>query len=188
MLNHRQQAFIYHYLSCWQGAEAARRAGYSERRAKQTASELLKDPGVAAAVEAELGNRRATAAENLERLTAQARGDMADIAAELGYPKLREARDAGRLDTRTIRKLRFHPPRGPNERPALASIEVYSSQDATTTLLKISGDLEDRIRIVYERSVDEFFTAIISEFRGEGDETTLDRIERVIAVHQARNG
>ena len=95
MLNHRQQAFIYHYLSCWQGAEAARRAGYSERRAKQTAFELLKDPEVAAAVEAELENRRATAAENLERLTAQARGDMADIAAELGYPKLREARDAG---------------------------------------------------------------------------------------------
>ena len=187
MLNHRQQAFVYHYLSCGQGAEAARRAGDSKRRAKQTAFELLKDPEVAVAIEAEFENRRATAAENLERLTAQARGDMADIAAELGYPELRVARDAGRLDTRTIRKLRFHPPRGPDERPALASIEVYSSQDATTTLLKIPGDLEDRIRIVYERSVEEFFNDLISEFGEEGDEAILDRIKRVMAVHQARN-
>lgn len=48
----RKEAFVQAYLECGNGAEAARRAGYSERAAKKVASELLRhDPLVIQAVE-----------------------------------------------------------------------------------------------------------------------------------------
>ncbi len=48
----KKEAFVQAYLECGNGAEAARRAGYSVRAAKKVASELLRhDPLVADAVE-----------------------------------------------------------------------------------------------------------------------------------------
>ncbi len=47
----RKRAFCDGIAAGLTGAEAARRAGYSERRAKQTASRLLKLPEVCAAIE-----------------------------------------------------------------------------------------------------------------------------------------
>ncbi len=41
MLTRRQKAFVDHYLTCRNGAEAARRAGYAEPSARITASKLL---------------------------------------------------------------------------------------------------------------------------------------------------
>ena len=101
----RQRAFVAAYLTTWNAAESARRAGYAPASARQTRRRLLQTPTVAEAIKAELQGRNMTAAEALEGLAAQARGDMADFAAELGYPQLREARDAGRLDTRLIHKF-----------------------------------------------------------------------------------
>ncbi|WP_343711896.1 terminase small subunit [Inquilinus sp.] len=51
-LTPKERRFIDEYLVDLNGAQAAIRAGYSERRAKQTASELLDKPEVAAAIEA----------------------------------------------------------------------------------------------------------------------------------------
>ena len=47
----RKRAFCDGIAAGLSGAEAARRAGYSERRAKQTASRLLKLPEVQAGIE-----------------------------------------------------------------------------------------------------------------------------------------
>lgn len=46
-LNAREARFAQEYATGASGAEAARRAGYSETRAKQTAAELVKRPEVA---------------------------------------------------------------------------------------------------------------------------------------------
>ena len=51
-LSASEQRFVQEYLIDLDGAAAARRAGYSERRAKQTAHELLRRPKVAAAIKA----------------------------------------------------------------------------------------------------------------------------------------
>lgn len=104
-LNYRQRAFVAHYLTTLNAAEAARRAGYSERRAKQTGSELLADSEVRAAIDAEFEESIPSAAESLAHIGTRARSDMAYVSAELGHGELRKAREAG-LDTRVIHKRR----------------------------------------------------------------------------------
>ena len=50
MLTTRQAAFVDHYVVCRNGAEAARRAGYSEKTARQIATENLSKPDLQAAL------------------------------------------------------------------------------------------------------------------------------------------
>jgi len=60
MLTARQKAFVDHFVTCRNGAEAARRAGYSEKTARQIATETLSKPYIQAALaekEAELKRR-----------------------------------------------------------------------------------------------------------------------------------
>jgi phage terminase small subunit len=45
-MNPRQRAFAEHYAACGNASEAARLAGYSERRARQTGERLLNDSDI----------------------------------------------------------------------------------------------------------------------------------------------
>lgn len=47
-MNDRQKAFADYYIECGNGAEAARRAGYSEKTADRIANENLRKPEIAA--------------------------------------------------------------------------------------------------------------------------------------------
>lgn len=58
-LTRKQGRFVHEYLVDLCAADAARRAGYSERTAKQIAHELLKRPPVRAAIDKELAARKA---------------------------------------------------------------------------------------------------------------------------------
>ena len=49
-LTDRQEGFVVEYLACANGAEAARRAGYSERTARQMANENLSKPDIKSAI------------------------------------------------------------------------------------------------------------------------------------------
>jgi phage terminase small subunit len=49
-LTDRQERFVVEYLACANGAEAARRAGYSEHTARQMANENLSKPDIKAAI------------------------------------------------------------------------------------------------------------------------------------------
>ena len=49
-LTDRQERFVVEYLACANGAEAARRAGYSEHTARQMAAENLSKPYIKAAI------------------------------------------------------------------------------------------------------------------------------------------
>lgn len=56
-LTPKQRSYVDHYVICRNGAEAARRAGYSEKTARQIATENLSKPVILAAIaekEAEL--------------------------------------------------------------------------------------------------------------------------------------
>jgi len=55
-INHRQQVFVDEYLKCFNGTEAARRAGYSAKSARQTASDLLKEPRISFAIDEKMKN------------------------------------------------------------------------------------------------------------------------------------
>ena len=78
-LTEKQKRFIDAYIETANGAEAARRAGYSEKTARDIATENLAKPNIQKEIEKrtkELETKRiASAQEVLEGITAIARGD-----------------------------------------------------------------------------------------------------------------
>lgn len=75
-LSRQQTIFVSEYLTCWNAAEAARRAGYSTRTAKAIGLNLLKHPVIAAAIAERIADRAMSADEALALLTEQARADI----------------------------------------------------------------------------------------------------------------
>lgn len=78
-LTARQRAFVAAYLDCLNATEAARRAKYSKKTARQIATENLSKPAIAEAIAAGLALQAMSSEEILARLSAQARGSMADF-------------------------------------------------------------------------------------------------------------
>ena len=81
-MNERQKRFVDFYIQTGNASEAARRAGYSERIANRIGAENLSKPVIRTAIDErlkELENHRvADTQENLERLTAIARGEVTE--------------------------------------------------------------------------------------------------------------
>lgn len=78
-LNDKQKLFVANYLRCWNGAKAARDAGYSARSAREQAYDLLTNPLIRAEIEAHLKQAVMSADEVLARLSAQASANVADL-------------------------------------------------------------------------------------------------------------
>lgn len=69
----RRRKFVEEYVRTWNGAEAARRAGYSTNRAGATASRLLAQEEIKAAIQERIAAVAMSADEVLIRLAEQAR-------------------------------------------------------------------------------------------------------------------
>ena len=74
----RRRKFVEEYLRCWNGAEAARRAGYSSKRDKNTAYSLLACEEIKAAIQERIAETAMSADEVLLRLAEQARSIQAE--------------------------------------------------------------------------------------------------------------
>ena len=78
-LTDRQERFVIEFLATANGAEAARRAGYSEHTAKEIASENLTKPNVKAAIDQKRNQLMSDSEDKVgwlvERLTAEATSD-----------------------------------------------------------------------------------------------------------------
>lgn len=97
-LTAKQQAFVEHYLQCWNASRAARLAGYSEKTAYSQGARLLKNVEVQAAIQARLDELKMSADEVLLRLADQARATMDDfIDPERGEVDLARAAARGKL-------------------------------------------------------------------------------------------
>ena len=64
-MNNKQTVFVEEYLKCWNAAEAARRAGYSENTARQMGYENLTKPDIKAAIQERLAEVHMSADEAL---------------------------------------------------------------------------------------------------------------------------
>jgi len=73
-LSNRRRVFIEEYLNCWIGSEAARRAGYANTTVAGT--RLLANDSIKKEIAARVADKAMTANEVLQRLGAQARGDI----------------------------------------------------------------------------------------------------------------
>src|SRR3982751_5396101 len=78
-LTAKHKAFVSHYLTCWIGAEAARRTDPTYKRPDQVAYEYLRIPEIQAEIQRRLAELKMGADETLTRLSDHARGSLADF-------------------------------------------------------------------------------------------------------------
>lgn len=138
-LSKRQTIFINEYLKCWNAAEAARRAGYSEKSARVIGSENLTKPDIANAIKQRIEEQAITGDEVLARLAKQARGSMSEFVRVLDGANIpmidwKRAEQNGMLDL--VKEIKI-------EQDSI-SFKLYDAQSALVTLGKALGVLTDR--------------------------------------------
>lgn len=138
-LTTKRRVFIEEYLQCWNGAEAARRAGYAHPR--QEASRLLSNDDILARVTARIDELTMTADEALIRLADQARASIEDFIEFDSYGSrvwrvdLQGAQESGKLHV--LKKLSYDAEGHPR-------LELHDSQRALELILKIHGAFKER--------------------------------------------
>lgn len=154
-LTKKQQVFIDEYLKCFNGAEAARRAGYSEHTARKIASELLKNVDISGQIQARMAEVHMSADEALKLTSDIARGDVAslmEITSVGGSLDLRKAQELGltklikKFKQRTTTRLSKTDDEEDTETHDI-EIELYDAQAAQRDILKINGKFVDRTDI-----------------------------------------
>lgn len=151
-LSPKQQAFIEHYLTTWNGAEAARRAGYKTKPNVQGAR-MLANASIQAAIQDRLATLKMDADEVLVRITDHARGTMADFFTIGEEEIMIERRQRGDIiETETVRRkvarLDLEKAANANKLHLIKSysltdkgqrIELYDAQVALRDQMKILG-------------------------------------------------
>lgn len=145
----QREAFVNHYLVCWSAAEAARRAGYSAKSARQQASRLLDTPEIAAAIRERLAELHMSADEVLARLTRHARGSMKDFlrVKDDGQPvvDLRGAEKEQQLDL--IKKIKIMRRSAGETTETSVEFELHDAQAALMALGKHHRLFSDRLEV-----------------------------------------
>lgn len=103
----KQQRFIDEYLKCFNGSEAARRAGYSPKACRSTASTLLTYPNISKQIRERMDEIHMSADEALSILAQQARGDIGEFMDinSMGFSlDMRAAQEKG--ITRLVKKIK----------------------------------------------------------------------------------
>jgi hypothetical protein len=131
-LSTKQQAFVECYLATWNAAEAARRAGYSEKTARSIGAETLTKPDIQAAISARLAELKLTADEVLVRVGEQARGSIAPFLRRNAAGEFFGFNLSDEQPLHLIRKLTVKTRRNrrADEEETTTSLELYSAQDA----------------------------------------------------------
>ena len=112
-LTAKRRVLIEHYLQCWNGAEAARRAGYTHSGANRMASRILNLPEAQALIKERIEALSMSADEAIVRLSEQARADYATYLRADGSVDLERLLADGK--GRLIKSLRPRP-RGADRR------------------------------------------------------------------------
>lgn len=134
-LSPKEETFLEEYLRSWNGAAAARKAGYPSESARQVAHELLTKPYILAAKEGRLKELRMSTDEWFARVTEQARGDLGDFLRDDGTIDLSAAREQTRLLSEYQEETSTRP--NPDGEPTITvkkKIKLYSAQRALQML------------------------------------------------------
>lgn len=130
-LTDKQAVFVAEYVTCWNATEAARRAGYSEKTARQIGAQNLSKLNIRQAIKAHLEAHAMSAAEATYRLSEMARGTMADFVDPLTDTiNLAKAERAGKLGL--IKSFS----RTDTEHGGSTRIELYDAQAALVQIIK----------------------------------------------------
>jgi hypothetical protein len=110
-LTNKRRVFVEEYLRCWNGSEAARRAGYAHPGSQ--ANYLLKNIEIQKIIAKRLKEKAMCSDEVLARLGEQARVSVADFLDERGNLDLEAVKKMGHLiksitDTRYGKRIELH--------------------------------------------------------------------------------
>ncbi|MVM34409.1 hypothetical protein GO755_30535 [Spirosoma sp. HMF4905] len=162
-MNASQKKFVAAYCNHLNGAQAARDAGYSKRRAKQTASELLANKEVKDAIEAVLDNQAMPPAEAVRRLTDMGRATIAHfirispVVTEVPSKKEESEEDDDDQETETtpLSSMRavldltteeaqeyYHLIKKVKEGRYGLEVELHDAKDAIVKLLEVQGKIK----------------------------------------------
>jgi hypothetical protein len=163
-----QRVFVEEYLRCWNAAEAARLAGYSEKDAKSRGYKLLKRAEVQAVIRERLQEKAMGSDEVLARLAEQARGSVGDYLVVEGE----EGKEQVRFDlVRLVKEGKGHLLRTVTVNKV--RIEFYNAQAALELLAKHQG-------LFREQKAQEESSGTIS--LAEWEEMVEERMARVSAL------
>jgi len=140
-LTNKQKLFIESYLECWNGTQAARKAGYGgdSNALAAAASRLLKNVKVRHYIQARLSAKAMTADEILVRLSEQARSDISDYINDFGYVDFERLKADGKAHL--IKKYEIVQGVGGKQK---MKCEVYDAQAAMDKLAKAHGLYTDK--------------------------------------------
>ena len=142
-LTPKEDLFLEKYLRHWNGARAAREAGYPSESAKQTAHELLTKPYFIAAKAERLKELHMETDEWYARVTAHARGDIGDLIEDDGSVNLKKAREDNNLRLVSEYQVETSHRRDEEGEPVPVTkikLKLYSAQKA----LDMLGKREDK--------------------------------------------
>jgi len=151
-LTNKQQAFIEHYLQCWNATEAARQAGYrgNDNTLASVGSENLRKPNIRRHIQDRLNAAAMTADEVLARLSEQARSDISEYINDFGYLDFDRLKADGKAHL--IKKYDITNVGGKLK----IKFEVYDAQAALVHLGKAHALFTDKVAIAdWRREVQE---------------------------------
>lgn len=126
----KQQAFINEYLKCFNATEAAKRAGYSEKSARQMGSENLSKPYIAEEISLRVAEMTMKADEALLRLSRMARASFADLAENKGglpFIDWRKAFETGAIDM--VKEITY-------KNDGSMTVKLHDAQSALVSVIK----------------------------------------------------
>lgn len=149
----KQRVFVEEYLQCWNAAEAARRAGYSERTARTQGSKLLTKVDIQEEISKRIAEKAMSADEVLLRLGDMARGDIGEFMdiSSIGFNvSLETAKELGL--THLIKKVKqrttiTQKKDGDEEENHWIELELHDSQAALVHLGRVHKLFTDKIDI-----------------------------------------
>ena len=140
-LTPRQAQFVEAYLQCWNGAEAARRAGYTKKNARHAAQDVLTSPHVRAVVTRELGSVGITREAILERLAAIFFGaNVGDFEDFVTGKKTLKQLEASGVDLRALKSFSV----SMSKQGLTRRVELHDGLTAAGQMERILGLIVDR--------------------------------------------
>ena len=151
-LTNKQRLFVDYYLQSFNASDAARKAGYSERTARQIGSHLLTDVDIQAEIQARLHEVHMSADEALKLTADIARSDIAQLmdVSSMGFNlDMSKAKELGLtgLIKKVKQKVTTHIAKSESDEDREVielEVELYDKQAAIRDILKVHGKFVDR--------------------------------------------
>lgn len=174
----REQRFINEYMNCLNGADAARRAGYAENSARQTAHKLLTKADIKAEIQKRMEDVMSSQ-EVLYRIADIATGDLSqffDVTGPVPILNFEKAEKAGQLHL--LKKLTVA--------EGKITFELYDKQRALETFAKHHGLLADTLNVIswQDRAIQDIKDGIIQyeELEQEFDSDLATQLFRAAGI------